>query len=371
MLGLVKHTTTERLKTVKRTYNIVIGRHSKATIVVALVVFFALMQESRLAAQDLHFSQFFNSPLSTNPANTGFIPTSDYRIGAHYRDQWSSVPVPYKTTSIFGDFQFLRDRFPSGWMGLGGLILQDVAGSGNLKSTKVYASVAYHQMLGSTGLLSAGFNLGYAGKQINLAKLTFDNQWNGRFFDGAVPSGETFQNNSIGYVDVQAGLNYAYFPSDNLYLHGGFSVHHLNKPKETFFALIPGYDNRIKPRSIFFADAMIKVNNQVIISPGIYYSRQAAASEFVGGLHINYNLSGNGEQQLIAGIFYRPGDAYIPMVGYQWKSFKFMFSFDVTNSPLKFNNGSRGASELFLQYDGIYNTVYGNRRQSYCPSFSN
>ncbi|MBS1574874.1 MAG: hypothetical protein JST09_06180, partial [Bacteroidetes bacterium] len=33
------------------------------------------------SAQDLHFSQFFNSPLTTNPANTGFIPDGDYRLG--------------------------------------------------------------------------------------------------------------------------------------------------------------------------------------------------------------------------------------------------------------------------------------------------
>ena len=31
-------------------------------------------------AQDLHFSQFFNNPLLTNPANTGFIPDADYRL---------------------------------------------------------------------------------------------------------------------------------------------------------------------------------------------------------------------------------------------------------------------------------------------------
>jgi hypothetical protein len=28
-------------------------------------------------AQDLHFSQFFNAPLTINPANTGFIPDAD------------------------------------------------------------------------------------------------------------------------------------------------------------------------------------------------------------------------------------------------------------------------------------------------------
>ncbi len=41
--------------------------------------------------QDLHFSQFMNSPLNTNPANTGFMPEGDYRLGINYRDQWSSV----------------------------------------------------------------------------------------------------------------------------------------------------------------------------------------------------------------------------------------------------------------------------------------
>lgn len=323
------------------------------------------------AAQDLHFSQFFNSPLSANPANTGFIPSSDYRLGAHYREQWASVPVPYKTMGIYGDFQFMRDRFKSGWMGLGGMILQDVAGTGNLRSTKAYASVAYHQMLGSTGLLSAGFNLGYAGKQLNIDKLTFDNQWNGRFFDGATPSGEQLQSNSIGYFDLQAGLNYAYFPSDNIYMHAGFSVHHLNRPKETFFAASPGYDNSVQPRSIFFADAVIKLNNKIIVTPSMYYTRQAAASAFVGGMLMNYNVMGGGEQQLIGGIYFRPGDAYIPMLGYQWKSFKFMFSHDVSNSPIKFFNNSRGATEMFMQYDGIYKTMYGGGKQTMCPTFTN
>ena len=30
-------------------------------------------------AQDLHFSQYFNAPLLTNPANTGFEPDADWR----------------------------------------------------------------------------------------------------------------------------------------------------------------------------------------------------------------------------------------------------------------------------------------------------
>ena len=66
-------------------------------------------------AQDLHFSQFMNSPLTTNPANTGFMPDGDYRLGINYRNQWASVmTIPYKTMSAFGDVQILQNENSDG-----------------------------------------------------------------------------------------------------------------------------------------------------------------------------------------------------------------------------------------------------------------
>src|SRR5690348_7220821 len=151
-----------------------------------------------VAAQDLHFSQFFNSPLTTNPANTGFIPDGDYRLGINYRNQWSAImTVPYKTMSAFGDIQLMKDRFENGWIGLGGVVLKDVAGSGNLSSTKVYGSIAYHQMLGYSSLLSLGFNVGYANKQINTTNLKFPDQFDGKFFDNKLPTSVVLDRNNI------------------------------------------------------------------------------------------------------------------------------------------------------------------------------
>lgn len=49
----------------------------------------SLLFANNAFAQDLHFSQFFNAPLLTNPANTGFIPEGDYRIGFNIRNQWA------------------------------------------------------------------------------------------------------------------------------------------------------------------------------------------------------------------------------------------------------------------------------------------
>src|SRR5678815_5007499 len=68
--------------------------------------------------QDLHFSQFYNSPLITNPANTGFIPDGDFRLGINYRNQWASVTAfPYKTMSAFGDMQTMQNSDNTGWLG--------------------------------------------------------------------------------------------------------------------------------------------------------------------------------------------------------------------------------------------------------------
>ena len=83
-------------------------------------------------AQGLHFSQYFNSPLLINPANTGFNPDYDFRVGGNYRDQWANVGNPYKTMSAWGDVKLFTNRFENGWVGLGGALYKDVSGSGSL-----------------------------------------------------------------------------------------------------------------------------------------------------------------------------------------------------------------------------------------------
>jgi type IX secretion system PorP/SprF family membrane protein len=325
------------------------------------------------AAQDLHFSQWFNSPLTTNPANTGFIPDADYRLGANYRNQWSTImSVPYKTMSIWGDAQVFRDRIESGWLGLGGLILRDVAGSGSLTSTKVYASAAYHQMLGVAHLLSAGFNIGWANKRINTTDLKFPDQFDGKFFDSNIPTSVVLDAPNINYFDMQLGLNYAYFPTDKLYINGGISVMHLNQASESFFTSrdsLSGYNSRIPRRYNVFANASVKLNDQVIVNPMAYFSTTAKVSELVAGGNVQYNLSGDGETQLIGGLYYRSGDAVIPMIGFEWKAIKLMFTYDATTSSLNKYNYSRGAFEFALLRHGFYNEFNGDRRQSMCPSF--
>jgi type IX secretion system PorP/SprF family membrane protein len=331
-----------------------------------------LVMVNSIMGQDLHFSQFMNSPLTTNPANTGFIPDGDYRLGANFRNQWSAVmSIPYKTMSAFGDVQIMQKEDNTGWMGVGGLILRDVAGSGNLTSTKVYGSVAYHQMIDAGSLISMGFNVGWANKQINVSNLKFPDQFDGHFFDSHLPTSVSLDRTNINYLDIQVGLNYAYFPTEMVYLNAGFSTMHVNRPKESFFTSQSGVDNRIPMRHTAFINGSFKLNDQWIVNPNVYFSYQAKSTEIVGGMNAHYNLSGDGEKVLIAGLYYRHKDAVVPLVGLGFKDYTFSFSYDATISTMKNYNNTRGAFEFSLIKQGVFDKFNGNRQSTICPSFRN
>ncbi|MDB5192417.1 MAG: type secretion system rane protein PorP/SprF [Segetibacter sp.] len=314
-------------------------------------------------AQDLHFSQYFNAPLLVNPANTGFSPDGDYRLGVNYRNQWATVSNPYKTFSAFGDVQLFGDRFENGWVGVGGALLRDVAGTGNLTSTKGFGSIAYHQALGLGSLLSAGFNVGFVNKKVDFNKLTFDNQWNGKFFDISAPTGEPFVANQVNYTTLQAGINYALFPTEDIYLNVGLSVSNINSPKENFFD-DGSADVTVPTRYTIFLNGSFRTSDAWIVNPNVYISKVSTATEVVGGVNAQRDLSGDGNTQLILGAYYRLNDAVIPMVGFQQNGYKLTFSYDATTSTLGQYNNNRGGYELSIIKQGIFD----NSRGLKCPA---
>ena len=328
-------------------------------------IVFAAALSSNAYAQDLHFSQYFNTPMLVNPANTGFNPDFDYRIGGNYRNQWASVGNPYKTMSVWGDAKLFANRFEDGWIGVGASLLKDVAGSGSLSSTRGFATIAYHQMLGYNSLLSGGFGLGFTSKRIDISKLSFDNQWNGKFFDFTIPANEPFSYSQTSYLDLQMGLNYAYFASENVYFNAGVSVMHINQPRESFFDPSVS-DNRLNRRYTAFVNSNIKIQNLWIVNPNIYVSKMGNAWETVVGFNANRDLTGDGESQLILGLYYRNKDALIPMVGYQVNDTRFTVNYDATISNLGNLNGTRGAYEISIVKSGVFPS--SGSRAVKCPT---
>src|SRR5690606_31296394 len=132
---------------------------------------------------------------------------------------------------------------------------------------------------------------------------------------------------------LQVGLNYAIFPSDNAYINAGVSALHVNKPSESFFAS-SGYSTVVPTRYTFFLNGVFKLNDRWIVSPNAYVSKMSTAWEYVAGGMVNYNLSGDGNTQLLGGIYYRVGDAIAPAIGFQISDLKLTFSYDATMSDL-------------------------------------
>src|SRR5271155_4959484 len=103
------------------------------TLFKTLFTFLATFLTLSVFAQDIHYSQFYASPLTLNPALTG-VNDCRYRLSIMYRNQWSSIPAPYVTPSISFDINSLAPKLMknAGVLSAGLLIYDDKSGDGHL-----------------------------------------------------------------------------------------------------------------------------------------------------------------------------------------------------------------------------------------------
>lgn len=331
------------------------------------LLLFISVSGGKISGQGLHFSQYYNAPLLLNPANTALMPETDYRAGINYRRQWASVPVPYTTRSVFADFQAMRNANETNWLGLGMAIWNDKAGDGNLSLSRMEGFVAYHVQVGFFAMISAGVSAAFVQRSVDFGRFTFDRQWNGFNFDRSQISGESGHTSKTSFSDLSAGVNFAYFPNENVYLKLGAGLAHLTQPKESFY----GMENTLGLRPTANIDMLLKLNNTVIMNPSVYYTTQKNASELIYGtlFLINVSNSENSKVQLIFGGYHRWTEALIASFGLRYDQWKITSSYDFTMSSLSPYNKSRGALELSLIYEGVYGEVSRTRRTYNCPRF--
>lgn len=308
-------------------------------------------------AQDVHFSQFFSSPLTVNPAQTAYF-EEDWRVGLNYKNQWpwgsSSRNFTYRTISAYGDGSVFDRRAPVGdRMGVGANVVHDRAGDGQLSVTKARVTGAYHLSLDRFNdfYLSFGAGLAFVQKQINYDNLYFNEQWTDNGFDQDIPSGENPDGNSLTFMDVTAGAMLSGEITNDISISTGLALYHLNLPQESFY----GNDNRLGPRPIANAGATFNVTDRITISPGIMYSNQKRAQETVFGSLASFKLPfrSRADQKLFAGAYYRWDDAAIPLVGYQYGSLRVLVNYDINVSSLTLASGGQGGLEVSVVYTGI------------------
>jgi type IX secretion system PorP/SprF family membrane protein len=304
-----------------------------------------------------------------SPANTGLYPDRDYRVGANYRSQWAAVPVPYRTFSAYGDAQLFRGHNEgNSWLGLGAAVFNDKVGDGELSLTRTEAFAAYHVLLGERSMVSLGLSAGYSQRSINFGLLTFDQQWDGFSFSSSMASGESGNTAITSYADFGSGINYAYFPNENVYVKLSAGAAHVNQPIETFY----GQENQIGIRPTANLDVTLRTAESIILNPSFFYSRQRNVQEMTYGsllLAAVDNSDPANRGHLILGAFHRWGDAVIAAAGYEWHGIRALVSYDVNISPLATQVKGNGAYEFALRYQGTYVSSRPKKSMYGCPRF--
>lgn len=322
-------------------------------------------------AQDIHFSQFGEVPQLVNPALTAT--THDMRASLNYRTQWSSITVPYRTYGA----AFETKLHLLGWKkvsqktgtftrstkntGVGLFCFRDIAGSGNMGTTKVGLSVSTTVAAGSKHSLSAGLSGAYGQYSINFEQLKWASQYNGTNYDPNLSSGEDFSNSSFGNFDAAAGLQWTYGKgemymrsNDEIKANFGISAFHVNRPRYSFLG---NSAEQLKMKLIVNGGMLIGVRGTSLdIVPSFIYSSQGPLRELIAGSFFKYNLRENSRytgfidaSAISIGAFYRNRDAVIVTTLYEFGKYALGISYDVNTSKLNTASGHRGGLELTLR----------------------
>jgi type IX secretion system PorP/SprF family membrane protein len=320
---------------------------------------------SRIAAQDIHFSQFYASPLTLNPALTGYN-EGTYRVAGIYRNQWKSVTVPYVTYGGSFDSKLLQGKLKNDILGVGINFNADKSGSGKLMFIQALASVSYHKSLDKQGhhYIALGFQAGYVQKTLQYNLLSFPTQFNGSDFDLNMANGESFTAGGTKYVDLNAGLMWHSQFGEKVGAFAGFTYFHINRPKESFL----GKDNRLDSRYLAHAGLNIKLAKQWYLKPNFIFMYQSKATEVNFGTAVEYHLPLKKDDFIVSlGGWYRLKDAGIASIAAEYKHIRGGFAYDINASSLKSASHQKGAFEIYLMYTGFLGSKPLKPIQVPCP----
>jgi type IX secretion system PorP/SprF family membrane protein len=332
--------------------------------------FLLVLTTSAARAQDIHFSQFYETPLLRNPSLAGIF-TGDYRVQTVFRDQWNSFTNAYRTGSASGEYKWPigkgNDYFTTALE-----ILFDKAGTAALETTELLPAANYHKSLSNDRpmYLSVGFMGGLVEKTLDLSKVTTNSQYNGTAYDPALPNGETILSPNVHYFDGSLGISFnSAFGTDNQNtMYAGFAYHHLNRPKNSFYQN-PAVE--LDPKIVFSAGVKSIVNDYSYFTIQADYSKQGPSQETIGGFLYSYKLGpdpDNYPYTFSIGGLIRWKDALIPVIKLEMNSFAVGLSYDVNTSPLNTVSDARGGFELSLSYLGFLHRESAKYRVL-CPKF--
>ena len=290
-----------------------------------------LFATNQLQAQtDPHFTQHYTYPMYINPAMTGGS-DGEYRASAIHRGQWGSITNPYRTTGLSFDTRTAKN------IALGLNLQNQSAGDGGFNYFNAAASVAYTGVKfgkDNNRRVVLAMQFGLLNRHVDQTKFKWGEQWNPiTGYNANNPGSESFAKTSATTFDVGAGaLYYDTYSQNKANVFAGFSVYHLNKPKDPIVSSQSTELNTIPMRYVLHGGVSINISDRARIIPHALYMQQGTASEKMIGTYLQYNL--NEETDVMVGGYYRFKDAFAPYIGLDYKNFVVGISYDANASRL-------------------------------------
>ena len=336
----------------------------------------SILTVSSVRGQDIHFSQFYMSPLTLNPALTG-VQNCNTRIVGNYRNQWASVlgNAAYNTYSVSYDQKMPVGRYD--YFGFGGNVWSDVAGQLDFQTLTLKLSGAYSRRVGGdrkkSNYVVVGAEAGVSQRSLDFTNAQWPSQNDNGQWNGQLPSGEGELPDNFLFADVGLGVLWFSILGKHSNFYIGGALNHLNQANISNFR--PDGLEKYFTKSVLHAGGEFPMNNSMSLVPGAVVFTQGPSLEINAGNSFRFNLDNGGADQSfqfgawirLARHFTEPilVDAVILSTRFDYSNWGIGFSYDINTSSL--SEGSRGNGGF--EFSMIYLICGPQNRGVYCPKF--
>jgi type IX secretion system PorP/SprF family membrane protein len=310
--------------------------------------------------QDIHFSQFNETPQLLNPGATG-VYNGYMRAIVNYKNQWSAMGKSFNTEAVSFDLPLFDYNEHKAHLGAGINFFNDKAGDSQFGLTQLNVCLAAILPVSRESKFSMGISLGGAQHKANLSAATWGNQYNGTGFDPNVSSNETMASSSFMYLDIGAGIYYEYFSGKATLDRNeakrfaiGAAYYHINRPVQRYYTITEKLYGKLVATVNGHFD---KSGTKISVRPSAMYVLQGPSSEITVGCGLRYRLK-NGtkitgfinESGITLAVHYRINDAVIPQLYIELGDLGIGVSYDINVSTYKKVSKMNGGAEISLKY---------------------
>lgn len=321
-------------------------KQNKLSFVLLLVA--CSMYSPVLHAQDPHFSQYFASPMTFNPALIG-EGIDDWRAMAIFRSQWwgSNSAAPFYTTSASVEKKIYRGNSNKSSFSIGLSLLNDASNAGLLKNNYFTIGAAYKLPLDENGneLLGIGLEATYANRLLDASKFEFQSQFGSMGFQRSAPSGDPVSILTNRYIDVNAGVHYSKIFPESWGYQLGFAVFHAGTPREGVFSNSTySIDRRISLQG----KLLFYLSNKDEVQISSVSETQGQNNIFTFGAVYKAKINDHTIESLHLGVWNRFRDALYPYVGLEAKNWLIGISYDIISSDIRSSYNSVQSMEFSM-----------------------